>query len=77
MSTCTEAKLPPPPPSNSFGHKATGHGHILKMMLDNWAETTTHTSQRPSESDRLKILNRFKCTSNEVTDQFHHLNHKG
>jgi len=47
MSNCTEAKLPPPPPCASFGHKATDHGHILKMMQDKWAETTTHTSQDP------------------------------
>jgi hypothetical protein len=55
MSTYTEAKLPPPPPSNSLGHKATDHGHILKMMKDNWAEATTHTSQDPPKMTDLKF----------------------
>jgi hypothetical protein len=56
MSNCTEAKLPPPPTSASFGHKATNHGLILTMMQDKWAETTSHTSQDPPKGTGLKLL---------------------
>jgi hypothetical protein len=51
-----EAKLPPPPPSASFGHKATDYGHILKMIQDKWAET----SQGLPKVTDLKFLNRSK-----------------
>lgn len=55
MCNCTEAEIPPPPPSASFGHIATDHGHILKIMQDKWTETTTHASQDPRKVTDLKF----------------------
>jgi len=40
-SSCSETKLPPPPPNAAFRHKVTDHEHIFKRMQDKWAETTT------------------------------------